>query len=219
MEPRSAHSRKSLYEAARPQVSRRMIPMLVRVRLLTILAALTIIPIDGATQTEQPTRSPEAAKVLDNNPLHVISESVQALTTSVTKSVVQVLTTGYALSSENQKTETAYLAPERGIGAGVILSPDGFIVTNAHVVQGARKIRVRLQGMQSPAELSHTLGPIEAKLVGLDRQTDVAVLKIDMTGLPALELADSNELKQGQIVFAFGSPLGLQNSVTMGVVS
>jgi len=193
--------------------------MLVRVRLLTILAALTIIPIDGATQTEQPTRSPEAAKVLDNNPLHVISESVQALTASVTKSVVQVLTTGYALSSENQKTETAYLAPERGIGAGVILSPDGFIVTNAHVVQGARKIRVRLQGMQSPAELSHTLGPIEAKLVGLDRQTDVAVLKIDMTGLPALALANSSELKQGQIVFAFGSPLGLENSVTMGVVS
>src|SRR5271166_5758814 len=198
-----------------------MIRMLVRVRLLTIFAALTIIPIYCAAQTEQPTRSPEAAKILKSEPLHVFSESVQALTANVTKSVVQVLTSGYALSSENQKTDTAYLAPERGIGAGVILSPDGFIVTNAHVVQGARRIRVRLQGMekQSPAAMSQTLGAIEAKLVGLDRQTDLAVLKIDMTGLPAPPLADSSELKQGQIVFAFGSPLGLENSVTMGVVS
>jgi len=196
--------------------------MLVRVRLLAILVpALTIVPIYCAAQTEQPTRSPETAKVLKSDPLHVFSESVQALTASVTRSVVQVLTAGYALSGENQKTDTAYLAPERGIGAGVILSPDGFILTNAHVVQGARRIRVRLQGMekQSPLTLSQTLGPIEAKLVGLDRQTDLAVLKIDMTGLPALPLADSSELKQGQIVFAFGSPLGLENSVTMGVVS
>ena len=63
------------------------------------------------------------------------------------------------------------------------------------------------------------MAPIEAKLVGIDRLTDLAVLKIDMTGLPALQLADSDELKQGQVVFAFGSPLGLENSVTMGVVS
>jgi len=199
-----------------------MTGMFARVPLLKFLfIALTIVPIYGAAQTEQPGRSAETAKVLKNDPLHVFSESVQALTANVTKSVVQVLTSGYALSSENQKTDTAYLAPERGIGAGVILSPDGFIVTNAHVVQGARRIRVRLQGMekQSPAAMSQTLGAIEAKLVGLDRQTDLAVLKIDMTGLPALPLADSSELKQGQIVFAFGSPLGLENSVTMGVVS
>src|SRR5271157_1904623 len=199
-----------------------MIRMLVRSRFLAILfIALTIVPIYCAAQTEQPTRSADAAKLLKNDPLHIFSESVQALTATVTKSVVQVLTSGYALSTENQKTDTAYLAPERGIGAGVVLSPDGLIVTNAHVVQGARKIRVRLQGLekQSFDQSFEPLGPIEAKLVGFDRQTDLAVLKIDMTGLPALQLADSNELKQGQIVFAFGSPLGLENSVTMGVVS
>src|SRR5208337_1453562 len=198
-----------------------MICMLVRSRFLAILfIALTIVPIYCAAQTEQPTRSADAAKLLKNDPLHIFSESVQTLTSTVTKSVVQVLTSGYALSSENQKTDTAYLAPQRGIGAGVILSADGLIVTNAHVVQGARKIRVRLQGLEkSPAALSEPLGPIEARLVGLDRQTDLAVLKIDMTGLPALQFANSNELRQGQIVFAFGSPLGLENSVTMGVVS
>ena len=111
---------------------------------------------------------------------------------------------------KNQKTDTAYLAPEHGIGAGVILSPDGLIVTNAHVVQGARKIRVRLQGLekQSSTALSEPLGAIEAKLVGIDRQTDLAVLKIDMTGLPALQLADSNELEAGTNRLCLRQPVG-----------
>jgi serine protease Do len=80
---------------------------------------------------------------------------------------------------------------------------------------------VRLQGLekQSSTSRSEPLGPVDARLVGVDRETDLAVLKIDMTGLPALPFADSNELRQGQVVFAFGSPLGLENSVTMGVVS
>ena len=179
------------------------------------------MPIPGLAQTEQPTRSADAAKALKSDPLHVFSESVQALSASVTKSVVQVMTSGYGLSGENQQTDTAYFAPEHSIGAGVILSPDGLIVTNAHVVQGARKIRVRLQGLekQSSTARSEPLGPVDAKLVGVDRETDLAVLKIDLTGLPALQFADSNDLRQGQVVFAFGSPMGLENSVTMGVVS
>jgi serine protease Do len=199
-----------------------MLRMLGAARFLTtlILALTILLPFCGA-QTEQPTKSAEAAKLLKSDPLHVFSESVQALSASVSKSVVQVLTSGFTLSNENQKTDTAYLAPEHGIGAGAILSPDGYIVTNAHVVQGARKIRVRLQGLRKEATVasSESLLPIEAKLVGMDRQTDVALLKIDMTGLPALEFADSDQLRQGQVVFAFGSPLGLENSVTMGVVS
>lgn len=174
----------------------------------------------GVAQTENSVQSAQAAKVLKSDPLHVFSASVQELSNTVTKSVVQVLTTGFGLSSENQKTDTAYLAPERGIGSGVILSPDGYILTNAHVVTGARKIRVRLQGLDKPgSQQMAPHGPIEAKLVGLDRQSDLAVLKIDMSDLPALEMADSNQLKQGQVVFAFGSPLGLENSVSMGVVS
>ncbi len=193
-----------------------------RPRYLAVLGiAVAIAPVCVVAQAAQPTRSADAAKAPKGDPLHVFSESVQVLSANVTKSVVQILTSGFTLSGENQKTDTAYLAPEHGIGSGVILSPDGFIVTNAHVVQGARRIRVRLQGLEkqpSPA-LSEPVGPIEATLVGLDRQTDLAVLKIEMTNLPALQFANSNELKQGEIVFAFGSPLGLENSVTMGVIS
>jgi serine protease Do len=201
-----------------------MIRMLRRAHLPAMIAvALAIAPIcvPVSAQTEQPTRASEAAKALKSDPLHVFSQSVQALSSEVTKSVVQVVTAGFGLSDKNEKADTAYLAPQHGIGAGVILSSDGFIVTNAHVVQGARKIRVRLQGLEKQANTASAepFGPLEAKLVGVDRQSDLAVLKIDMTGLPALKLADSDELKQGQVVFAFGSPLGLENSVSMGVVS
>jgi serine protease Do len=171
-------------------------------------------------QSEPAPQSAGSKLSLKTDPLHVFSQSVQELSSVVTRSVVQVLTVGYGLSSESDKTDTAYLTPQRGIGAGVVLTPDGYIITNAHVVQGARRIRVRLQGMnrQDP-ELADLHGPIEAKLVGIDTQSDLAVIKIDMKDLPALQFADSGQLKQGQVVFAFGSPLGLENSVTMGVIS
>jgi len=191
--------------------------------LLTCLVGFVLLTLSaGYTQTEQPTQSAQAAKLLKSDPLHVFSESVQQLSNNVTKSVVQVLTVGFGLTSSEDKTDTAYLEAQRGIGAGVILSPDGLIVTNYHVVEGARRIRVRLQGLdkqEAAAVNASPHGPIEAKLVGSDPLTDLAVLKIDMSGLPALQLANSRDLKQGQVVLAFGSPLGLENSVSMGVVS
>jgi serine protease Do len=185
------------------------------------LAALA--PVACLGQTEKPTHSAESAKLLKSDPLHVFSESVQQLSVTVTKSVVQVLTIGFGLTTSENKDDddTGYLEAQRSIGAGVVLSPDGYIVTNAHVIEGARQIHIRLQGLDqpSPARTNVRHGAMEAKLVGLDRLTDLAVLKIDATGLPALEFADSNDLKQGQVVFAFGSPMGLENSVSMGVVS
>ncbi len=192
--------------------------------LVCLLLAATFVQ----GQTSQSAPSPTPTVLLRNDPLHEFSQSVQKLSSVVTKSVVQVLTVGYGLStggsgsdsnsdSDKADTSTAYLTPQRGVGAGVILSSDGYIVTNAHVVEGARKIRVRLQGIKQDMDAVH--GPLEAKLVGVDQISDVAVLKIDVKNLPALQLADSSQLRQGEVVFAFGSPLGLENSVTMGVVS
>ena len=184
-----------------------------------VLAAFGLTPASFA-QAPKPALAVAQAGAVPTDPLHVFSQSVQQLTAKVTKSVVQIVATGYGFSSDKQSTDTALFEPQEAIGAGVILTPDGYIVTNAHVVQGARKIRVRLPGLEAPGtdeSLPH--GPMNAKLVGIDRQSDLAVLKIDGQNLPALELADSDNLKQGQVVFAFGSPQGLENSVTMGVVS
>ncbi len=185
-----------------------------------ILTAVAVVPPAIDAQSDAPTTTPAAASAARLDPLHIFSNSIQELTARVTKSVVQIVATGYGLKSDKPASDTALFEPQEAIGAGVILSADGYIVTNAHVVQGARKIRVRLPGLESPGgDGSQPHGPVTAKVIGLDRQSDLAVLKIEATDLPALELADSDRLKQGQVVFAFGSPQGLENSVTMGVVS
>src|SRR5271170_1121673 len=99
---------------------------------------------------------------------------------------------------------------EHGIGSGVIISPDGYIVTNNHVVDGSMDMRVTLNDRRV----------LNAKLVGVDKLTDLAVIKVDAKDLPALSWGDSSELKPGQTVLAFGSPFGsLRNSVTRGIVS
>ncbi|PYT17538.1 MAG: hypothetical protein DMG59_07110 [Acidobacteria bacterium] len=104
---------------------------------------------------------------------------------------------------------------QRNSGSGILITADGYIVTNAHVVEGSRRLQVRLNAAASNVG-SHS---VNARLIGKDRQTDLAVIKIDLEGLPFPTFADSDTLSQGQIVLAFGSPLGLDNSVSMGKVS
>jgi serine protease Do len=152
--------------------------------------------------------------------LEHLSASFQSLAEKVSPAVVQVLTMGYDASQEGSGTVT----PRRSGGSGVILSADGYIVTNAHVVAGAQNVQVRLAlPRDQKAEWRSILKPrgnlIPATIVGIDRETDLAVLKVDYRGLPILELSDSENLRQGQIVLAFGNPLGLENSVSMGIVS
>ena len=148
-----------------------------------------------------------------------LNAELQALAAKVTPSVVQVLVTSFGAAASGG---SAVLATERGSGSGVIVDADGYIVTNAHVVQGARRIEVvRSPRREGPGgSILRPAGrPLPARLVGIDRETDLAVLKIEATGLVPLPFADPDELRQGQIVLAFGSPLGLDNSVTMGVLS
>lgn len=97
----------------------------------------------------------------------------------------------------------------RGVGSGFILSTDGFIMTNAHVVEGADEVLVTLTDKRE----------FKARIVGADKRTDVAVVKIDASGLPAVKIGDVNRLKVGEWVMAIGSPFGLENSVTAGIVS
>ncbi len=99
---------------------------------------------------------------------------------------------------------------EHGIGSGVIISPDGYIVTNNHVVDGSMDMRVTLNDRRV----------LNAKLVGVDKLTDLAVIKVDAHDLPSIAWGDSGKLKPGETVLAFGSPFGyFRNSVTRGIVS
>ena len=104
-------------------------------------------------------------------------------------------------------------APQQGqrvsAGSGFIISSDGYILTNNHVVDGADTVTVRLVDRRE----------LDAKVVGTDPQTDIALLKIDATGLPTVKLGDSTKLKPGQWVVAVGSPFGMDHSVTHGIVS
>ena len=97
----------------------------------------------------------------------------------------------------------------RGVGSGFIIESNGFILTNAHVVEGADTIYVTLTDKRE----------FKAKLIGADKRTDVALVKIDAVGLPKLTIGDSGKLRVGEWVLAIGSPFGLENSVTAGIVS
>jgi serine protease Do len=97
----------------------------------------------------------------------------------------------------------------RGVGSGFILSADGFVMTNAHVVEGADEVLVTLPDKRE----------FKARIIGSDKRTDVAVVKIEATGLPAVRVGDVSRLKVGEWVMAIGSPFGLENTVTAGIVS
>ncbi len=97
----------------------------------------------------------------------------------------------------------------KSLGSGFVISADGYVLTNAHVVDGADEVTVRLTDKRE----------FKAKLVGADKRTDVALLKIEASGLPMVRLADPAQLKVGEWVVAIGSPFGFENSVTAGIVS
>jgi serine protease Do len=159
------------------------------------------------------------------NALNDMDAAIQSLTTSVAPSVVQVLVSGYRAVEDPGRNDTGLvIGRQRSLGSGAIIDADGYIVTNAHVVSGAQQIRVVLHApkansapLQSLASADETTVP--ATVVGVARDIDLALLKIDRKGLRPLPLADYDFVRQGQLVFAFGSPDGLRNSVTMGVVS
>lgn len=97
----------------------------------------------------------------------------------------------------------------RGVGSGFIISSDGYVMTNAHVVDGADEVYVTLTDKRE----------FKARIIGSDQRTDVALVKIDSNNLPRLTLGDSNKIKVGEWVIAIGSPFGLENSVSAGIIS
>ncbi len=183
-----------------------------------ILAAVT-----AAALLVAPARAVRAQNPSTTSALTQLSESFEALSRSVSPAVVQIFALTLAPENTAPTSETPVGRQRRG-GSGVILSPDGYIITNAHVVQGARQLQVLLAepavpGIPGRSILQPVGKRVPGRVVGVDRETDLAVVKVEATGLPYLELGDSDGLQPGQIVLAFGSPFGLEASVTMGVVS
>jgi serine protease Do len=177
------------------------------------------------------------ASALDDQSVSALSATdrdMETLAARVTPAVVNIAVTSVGKDDEDGQTEQQInpqdLPPQlrqffgggdspagppqqqlrRGVGSGVIISPDGYIITNNHVVEGATEIKVTL----------HDRRVLTGKVVGTDKLTDIAVVKVDAHDLPAISWGDSSKLEPGQTVLAFGSPFGvLRFSVTKGIVS
>jgi serine protease Do len=143
----------------------------------------------------------------------------------VMRSVVQIDVISYAAPEHHEEGgDSQDLQRQRALGSGVIVDPDGYIITNNHVVAGAIRIRVTL----SPATLKLVTGHTvlsrkvrvyDAKLIGTNRYADLAVIKIDEKNLPFMPLPDKYDVSLGQTVFCIGSPQGLDHTVTKGIIS
>src|SRR5947209_2669409 len=174
-----------------------------------------------------------AAAALDDSSVSAISaldRAMETLAAHVTPAVVNVTVTSkprqQQISGGDQDEIQRFFGPffgpqgprgqmhptpryEHGLGSGIIISPDGYIVTNNHVIDGATDIRVTLNDRRV----------LPAKLIGADPMTDLAVIKINGSGFPSLPWGDSTALKPGQTVLAFGNPFNFRFTVTRGIVS
>ena len=153
-----------------------------------------------------------------------MNESTDALTRKIWPSVVQIVVTAYGTREQDSKGDDSRVvfSRQRSTGSGFVIDPDGYILTNAHVVSGAQRIQIVLPPPNADGTLATALSgkssTINARIAGVATELDLALLKVDMK-LPALPLATYSEVRQGETVFAFGSPIGLRNSLTHGLVS
>jgi len=170
-----------------------------------------------AVAVKKPTLIIDSSPVTQNAKAGVVNsyadvvEPVQKAVVSVysTKIVKQRVPTDPFLRQFFGLGDQERQSKEEGLGSGVIVSPDGYILTNNHVVEGADELNVLL-----PDERE-----LKAKVIGTDPKTDIAVIKIEAENLPVITLADSDKLRVGDVVFAVGNPLGIGQTVTMGIVS
>jgi serine protease Do len=156
--------------------------------------------------------------------LHKLNESVDALIKKVSPSVVQILVTGYGpLEDSDHGNAGVVIGRQRAIGSGFVIDSSGYIITNAHVVRGAQRVQVVLPAANADGSLAAALSSrtdsVPARIIGVTSEIDLALLKIEGGKLPALPIALYRNLRQGEAVFAFGSPEGLRNTLTHGVVS
>jgi len=184
----------------------------------TVLAGLALFLAAGLAA------GPAAAQNDQEWSITSLSDEIRGLTQTVSPAVVQIYTSSFGALMGSLPQGAALFGKQQATGSGIILDSQGYILTNNHVVAGAKRVQVRLApqalGRDGGSSILETGGDIVgAQIIGVDKETDLAVLKINKTDLPFLTLGDSDEVFQGQLVFAFGSPMGLNNSVSFGVIS
>ncbi len=189
-------------------------------RKTAVWMATTALALLGAHGINAQTAQPKTGARM--TALKEFSKTLEELSTQTGRSVVQIFVRSYVTADATDET-TELLSKESSSGSGILLSADGYILTNAHVVRAAHDVKVQLNiRMEKEARQQGDRSfnrPIDGKVVGIDRDSDLAVVKIERTGLPFLNFGDSDELRQGQIVLALGNPFGLDDSVSFGVVS
>jgi serine protease Do len=211
------------------KLTRRVLgPLLAAVMVVSVGAYEFAKPASAATPAPAP-----AAPALDSNSVGALlslDQAMEALASHVTPAIVNVTVTSKsnlkanASDDEDSPDMQQFFGPfgrqfgfstrpqprvEHGLGSGVIISPDGYIVTNDHVVDGATDIRVTMSDRRI----------LPATLVGTDALTDLAVIKVNESNLPSVPFGDSTTLHPGQTVLAFGNPFGFRFTVTRGIVS
>ena len=188
------------------------------VRLSIIWVLILVAAASAAAQ-----RSTAAGQPPSPSPLEQMNESVDALVAKVWPSVVQILVTSYGPREDGERgNASVVLGRQRSVASGFVIDPDGYIMTNAHVVNGAQRIQVVLPPADANGSLASALSSktriVPARIVGVTAEIDLALLKVEAK-LPALPLAQYTKVRQGEAVFAFGSPGGLRNTITRGIVS
>lgn len=140
------------------------------------------------------------------DPLRQMSSSFESLVTRVSPAVVEVFVSSYGSAESEENNASAPISRQSGLGSGVIVDPDGYIITNYHVIKGAQRVRVLVTPPAHGSQVSAALRPephsLSARILGFSKSAHLAVLKIEAKGLPTVPFAQYLHLRQGQIVLA-----------------
>ena len=150
--------------------------------------------------------------------LETMSGQMERLSAQVAPKVVQIATQGRKIAGAGEEQPAGVLVAEHGWGSGFFISSDGYLFTNAHVIANASRVKVMVQPVNGSAQPG-SLIEYPATLVGVDADNDLALLKIESGPVPFFDLDADRPARQGQVVLAYGSPMGLSQSATMGLVS
>jgi serine protease Do len=199
-----------------------MRPLIIAVCIATLLATGVCQQPTAKTATPEGRGGPKVVSRVPTGMLAQLSGELQQLARNVSPAVVQIDVTGFGPAEQGDRKDTVLVVRQHAIGGGVIVDPDGYVMTNAHVVEGAQRVRVVLPVLPAPpfgVSAAGRVQVLDAKVIGLHKETDLALLKVEASNLPTLRFSLERDPQPGELVFAIGSPQGLQNSVTMGVIS